>query len=234
MQVEVALKSDESHHLLNVLRVRVGQEIEVFNGEGGEGLAEVAGAGKGSIALRMLERTLCERPRVAVTLVQAVTREQKMDLVVQKAVELGALSIVPVLTEHGVVRLKPGDESSKKTGRWSQIALHAAKQCGAAWLTRISPVQRLADYLAARPAYDLFLVCALTDDARPLRDVLAGARDRKLGTIGVLVGPEGDFSADELRAIRAAGALPVSLGGTTLRSETAAVYALSVLRYELM
>lgn len=233
-QGEIQLGPEESHHLLHVLRVKPGQRVEAFNGEGEVGVAEVVAAKKGLATLRMLSRTRCTPPAYSATLILAVTREPKMDLVVQKATELGVSAVVPVLTEHGVVRVAAGAEARKKAERWAKIALGAAKQCGTAWLPRVEPVRPLADALAARPSFDLLLACLLIPEARPIREVLAEAKGHGARRIGVLVGPEGDFSQPEVRAILAAGAVPVNLGGTTLRSETAALYVLSVLRYELV
>lgn len=228
---EVVLSSDEAHHLLHVLRAKPGQRIEVFNGEGETGLAEIAAAKKGQATLRMISRSRCPPLPYSATLFLAVTREPKMDLVIQKSTELGVSAIVPVLTEHSVVRIAAA-EGRRKSERWAKIALGAAKQCGTAWVPRIEPIRPLADVLAA-PAWDLLLACLLVPEARPLREVLAEAKGRGARRIGVLVGPEGDFSQPEIRAVLAAGAMPVNLGGTTLRSETAALYALGALRYEL-
>jgi 16S rRNA (uracil1498-N3)-methyltransferase len=121
-----------------------------------------------------------------------------------------------------------------KQDRWKKIALNAAKQCGAAWLPNIAPVQTLKDFLTAHHAFGVLIVCALDKTAPPIGEVLRAARPRTVSSVGVLVGPEGDFSEAEMKSIRAAGAVPVSLGGDILRSETAAIYALSIVRYELL
>lgn len=230
-QTAVTLSEDESHHLLHVLRAKAGQKVEVFNGEGGTGLAFVEMPARGAVAIRILERSEQKRPAVPFALIQALPREQKMDLIIQKATELGASEILPVLTEHAVVHLKP-DQGEGKRERWNKIALNAAKQCGTAWLPKIAPVQALPAFLTACHKFDALLVCALDENTRPIRDAIQSIKARPVSSVGVLVGPEGDFSAAEMETIRAAGAIPVSLGGSVLRSETAAMYALSVLRYE--
>jgi 16S rRNA (uracil1498-N3)-methyltransferase len=229
----VDLSDDESHHLLHVLRVKVGQKIEVFNGEGGTGIASVETTGRDAVTVRILERAEQKRPGVQFALIQALPREQKMDLIIQKATELGASEILPVTTEHAVVQLKQ-DRSEGKRERWEKIALNAAKQCGTAWLPKISTAQSLPAFLSGHRHFDALLVCALDENTRPIRDALQSIKSRPMASVGVLVGPEGDFSAAEMESIRAAGAIPVSLGGSVLRSETAAIYALSVLRYELL
>jgi 16S rRNA (uracil1498-N3)-methyltransferase len=229
---EILLSPDESHHLLHVLRAREGQRVDVFNGEGGTGEAEILSIRKKSVALRVVSRRQTPKPDVGLVLIQALPREQKMDLIVQKATELGVDRIIPVLTEHAVVRLG-ADQAGDKKARWEKIVLNAAKQSGVAWLPTIETPRPLSDVLATHPPYDLFLVCALHEAARPLKDVLSQTPRKQPLTAAVVVGPEGDFSAAELDAIRAAGAIPVDLGGSVLRTETAALYALSVLRYEL-
>jgi 16S rRNA (uracil1498-N3)-methyltransferase len=225
----VTLGDDESHHLVHVLRAKAGQKVEVFNGEGGTGLAVVETIGRGVVAVRILERSEQKRSSVQFALIQALPREQKMDLLIQKAVELGVSAIIPVLTEHSLIRLKEGQAEKRKL-RWDKIALSAAKQCGAVWLTDIHPPESLGAFLKNRPQYDLLLACALTDDAKPLRDILKAHTDAH--AIAAAVGPEGDFSPGEMAALRAAGAVPVSFGEQVLRTETAALYILSTLKYE--
>ncbi len=231
--VDIALSDDESHHLLRVLRAKPGDKVEVFNGEGGTGVASVTAAGRGGVTVRILERAEQKRPAVRLALIQALPREQKMDLILQKAVELGASEIVPVTTENAVVHVKQ-DRSEGKRERWEKIALNAAKQCGTAWLPKIAPARTLSAFLAAERSFDTLLVCALDERTVPIRDAIQSIKSRAVSSIGVLVGPEGDFSPAEMGAIRTAGAVPVSLGDSVLRSETAAIYALSVLRYEFL
>ena len=132
-----------------------------------------------------------------------------------------------------MVRLKE-DRGAGKQDRWQKIALNAAKQCGVAWLPKIEPVQTLKDFLAVRRAFGALFVCSLDEIARPMGEAIRAVKARPVSSVGVLVGPEGDFSAAEMESIRAAGAISVSLGGSVLRTETAAIYALSVLRYEFL
>ncbi|MBU1908967.1 MAG: 16S rRNA (uracil(1498)-N(3))-methyltransferase, partial [Verrucomicrobia bacterium] len=193
----------------------------------GAGTAEVLDLDKHRAQLRPLIREQKPPPRPAVTLVQAVIREAHMDWVVQKAVELGASVIAPVWTTRGVVRAAASDNRKR---RWEAIVLNAARQSRAVWLPVVEDPVPLPDFLARRPRYDLFLVAALDQATVPLRHALAvveGAPE----SVAALVGPEGDFTADELCAAREAGALAVSLGARTLRAETAALYLLSVIRH---
>lgn len=223
---DVEASGDEGHHLARVLRVRVGDRVEIFNGRGGEGAAEVVNVAKDQVRLRVLSRAQRPASRPAVTLVQPVLREAQMDWVMQKAVELGASTVVPVWTARGVVR--PSGSANRRR-RWEAILLNAARQCRTAWLPAIEEAAELNDWLARRPP-GLLLLAALTADAVSLKQALAAgpAPDR----VAVLVGPEGDFTSGELRAAREAGAVAVTLGERTLRAETAALYLLSVLQHE--
>jgi 16S rRNA (uracil1498-N3)-methyltransferase len=223
---------DEAHHLITVLRVKPGQPIEAFDGSGRVAAAEIALIQKHRVELRVLQQREVPRPPVAITLIQAVPREQKMDLVIQKAVELGVGGIVPVLTRHSLVRIHKGEGDAKRA-RWDKIAINAAKQCGAAWLPAIAPVQPLDEFLKNIPRYDLLFACSLEPDALPFKEVLLAAKKNAARTVAFLVGPEGDLNQDERAAVRRAGARPVSFGALVLRTETAALYALSVLKYEL-
>ena len=222
---------DEAHHMLHVLRVKAGQPIEAFDGAGKTADAEIVAIQKHRVEMRVLQQRENPRPAVAITLIQAVPREQKMDLVIQKAVELGVAGIIPVLTRHSLVRIQK-DVGNAKQARWDKIAINSAKQCGSVWLPAIVPVQTFADFIKNIPRFDLLLTCSLESDARPLKEILQSVKPLAPKSIAFLVGPEGDLSQEEHADVRRAGARPVSLGGLVLRTETAALYALGVLKYE--
>lgn len=228
---EMVLAEDEAHHLRTVLRGRIGAHLTLFDGRGRSAEVELVAVDRHGARLRVLQQHTRPPPAVELVVLQGLPREQKMDLIVQKATELGASRILPVATDHAVVRLREDNEAAKR-GRWQKIALNAAKQCGSDWIPEVAPVQDLLACLGAMPRPDLFLLCSLDPDAVPLREALAAARGAAPRTIAVLVGPEGDFSARERAAARNAGARPVSLGLSILRSETAALYVLSILNYE--
>lgn len=227
----VELSLDESHHASRVLRAREGSVLHVFNGCGDTGSATVVLAGGRRVGVRITERQSHAQPALRVSLVQSVVREQKMDWIIQKATELGVAAIYPVTTAHTVVQLDAGRASSR-AARWARVALEAAKQSGNPWLPRIEPAGRLDEYLARGDSDETLLVGALAPDARPLIEVLRGLPRTPPVRVSVLIGPEGDFTADELAGMVARGAIPVGFGSTVLRAETAAVFALSALRYE--
>jgi 16S rRNA (uracil1498-N3)-methyltransferase len=229
---ELSLPPEEVHHLRTVMRERIGASIVAFDGAGRSADCEIIEMNRRHARLRVIQQHVHPRPEPEFTLVQGLPREQKMDLLIQKATELGALSIRPVRTDHSVVRLREDHEESKR-GRWQRIALNAAKQCGANWVPIVEPVRPLLACLAEMPRVDLLLVCSLEPDAQPLREVLQAARETRPRSVAALVGPEGDFSARERAAARNAGGRAVRLGDSILRSETAALFVLSVLSYEL-
>jgi len=228
---QMELADEEVHHLHTVMRARVGFRVTLFDGRGRSAEAEILQIERHHARLRVLQQHDQPVPAVELVLIQGIPREQKMDLVVQKATELGVTRILPVQTDHAVMRLRADNEAAKRE-RWQKIALNAAKQCGSDWLPDVAPVQDLAACLSTMPRVDLFLVCSLEADARPLREIIEQARGAQPRSLAVLVGPEGDLSARERAAARNAGARSASLGSSVLRSETAALYVLSVLTYE--
>ncbi len=226
------LSAAEAHHALNVLRLKVGDTLNVFDGRGHEAQARVAEISKDSVRLAILQHSSTPALPFRITLAQAIPKKS-MDLIVQKATELGVAVIVPLASERTLVKL---DDDSKKMDRWREIALESCKQCGNNWLPEIQPPQKAHSFLASLPEYDLKLIASLQPDTKPLKTILSGAQT--LGHTGnpsvlLLIGPEGDFTPAELNLAKSAGCLPLSLGPLVLRAETAAIYALSILHHEL-
>lgn len=227
----MVLEGEEAHHLLHVLRGKVGDQVTVIDGAGREALSEVVEASRKEARIKVIQQNQSPPPAVEITLIQALPREQRMDLILQKATEFGIRRIVPVVSDNAVVRIKPGEDAGKRE-RWNKIALSAAKQSGSLWLPEIQPVTGLLDYLTAMPRYDVWLTCSLEADTLPLKQVIETARANQPKSIAFLIGPEGDLSSREYAAARNAGARMVSLGPRVLRSETAALYVLGILHYE--
>lgn len=227
------LVGDEAHHLLHVVKGKVDESVVLMDGRGRQAVARIVETTRREARLSVQRQMTKATPVPEITLIQAVPREQKMDLIVQKATELGVRHIVPVISDQGVVRLKEGEDASK-LDRWSKIVLSAAKQSGCFWMPEIHPVRPLLDFLSAMPRFDLLMVCALDPDTRPIKEVIEAARSLRPRRIAFLIGPEGDLTSRERAAARNAGARMVSLGGQVLRSETAALYVTSILQYEFM
>lgn len=224
------LTGDEAKHAAQVLRLRRGDRLTVFDGCGRSAAAEVTEVGRSEIRLVLGEISL--RPPLApeIVLAQAVPKGKTMDLIVQKAVELGVTSIQPLITRHTVVQVGD-DDASRKSAKWQRVALEACKQCGQDLLPEVLPVREFGDWLSDA-AGDLKIIASLVPGARPLREILRGAGAPRQATL--LIGPEGDFSAAESAAAVAAGFQPASLGAIVLRAETAAFFGISALRYEFM
>jgi 16S rRNA (uracil1498-N3)-methyltransferase len=231
----LTLTGREAYHGLRVLRVRLGEKVGVLDGEGHRYLCEVESTSKDAIRLRVLERTFVEPLPYRITLVQAIPKGKIFDAIVQKATELGAFRIVPLFTDRVVTQLD--DEKSEiKVEHWRTVAVEAIKQCGSPWLPRVEVPISMKDLVAREEPFDLSFVASLQSDSRHPREWLnkyQGMQKRRPTSICVWVGPEGDFTAEEIDAAKSVGALPISLGPLVLRSETAAIYCLSVLNYEL-
>src|SRR5882762_10038519 len=232
----LSLRGPEAHHARDVLRMKRGDRAVVFNGRGREVTAEIVDLAKSEIHLRKLHESETPPLRCRLTLGQAIPKGKNMDLIVQKAVEIGAVEIAPLISERTIVDLD-AKEAEQKREKWQQIAIEAAKQCGQNWLPAVRTPQKLKDFFSHTGAVDLRLIGSLQRDAVHLKKILSDYAeqhgDRPKGVL-MMVGPEGDFTPAELALAKSHGCLPITLGPIILRVETAAIYCLSILSYELM
>jgi 16S rRNA (uracil1498-N3)-methyltransferase len=231
----VMLTGREAHHGLRVLRIRKGDEVTLLDGKGHIYFCEVSDTGRDAIRLEMRQKTFVEPSPYRITLVQAIPKGKIFDSIVQKATELGVFRVIPLLSARVITQLEH-PKSENRAEHWRAVAIEAIKQCGSAWLPEIEAPVSPQGLLSRRESFDLFFIASLGGGARHPREWFCEfqkARNRKPGSICVWVGPEGDFSPDEIAAAKAAGAVPITLGRLVLRSETAAMYCLSVLQYEL-
>lgn len=224
------ITGDEARHLSQVLRIKPGETITVFDGLGRRAQAEVLTVSRDHVSLKPGDAQTPPPPLPAITLAQAIPKGKNMDLIVQKAVELGIARIQPLVTKNTIVQ--PGEGKSDK---WRRTALEACKQCGQDTLPQIAdplPFERWLNSGAGVPpaASSLQLIASLAPGAKPLREILRAHPGTTAATL--LVGPEGDFTPEETAAAQDAGFLPVSLGSIVLRVETATLFCLSALRYE--
>ena len=229
------LTGDEAHHAVRVLRLQTGERVTVLDGAGHQLICEVRESTKHSLTLTVLHKGFSPPLPCQITLLQAVPKAKAMDYIVQKATELGAARIVPILSERTIVHLD-GADAGDKAEKWQHIAIESIKQCGSPWLTRIEQPVTLRNFLAQPEKCDLPLIASLQDGSRHPREFIQQFREnhnRLPVTACVWIGPEGDFSPAELEVIKSEGTLPITLGCLVLRSDTAAVYSLSVLNYEL-
>jgi 16S rRNA (uracil1498-N3)-methyltransferase len=223
------LGSEDSHHCADVLRLQIGDRVTLFDGAGSVADAVLTEVHRKHCRVTIGERSITPPLKCAITLAQAIPKGKNMDLILQKAVELGASTIVPLLTRRTVVRLDEED-GSRKQERWQQIALEACKQCGRNQVPLVTHPCSLEEFLK-QSREGLLLLASLQPGAVSIKEALAKTPNHQAVT--VLVGPEGDFTPEESAAALASGAIPVTLGPMILRAETAALYCLSVLGHEL-
>jgi 16S rRNA (uracil1498-N3)-methyltransferase len=282
----LVLRGAEAHHASDVLRMKHGDKAVLFNGRGREITAEIVDLARDEIRFRKLHQAETPPLRCRITLGQAIPKGKNMDLIVQKAVEIGASEIAPLISERTIVDIDQ-KEATRKQAKWQQVAIEAAKQCGQNWLPqidaprklkdffaqfpvetgslrdesarsaigRIRPTGELADVSPAKPSppqpqkrsglslqknesqFDFRLIGSLQSDAQHLKKILADyqSEHRHLpASVLMLIGPEGDFTPAELALAKSQGCSPITLGPIILRVETAAIYCLSVLSYELL
>ena len=188
-----------------------------------------------ALTLSVSLKNFVAAPPCAITLLVGLPKGKIIENIIQKAVELGVRRVVPILSDRVVMNLDD-DDAQKKRDKWQTVAIEAIKQCGAAWLPKIEPPVTIERFLERRERFDLSLVGSLQKERRHPREVLRefeSKQKRLPQSVSVWIGPEGDFSLNELATIQNSGALPVSLGRLVLRVETAAIYCLSFLNYEL-
>jgi len=225
----ITLAGGAATHVTRVLRLRAGEALTLFDGRGGEYAALIEQGGKTVKVAVGGHRALERESTLAITLAQGVSRGERMDLVVQKATELGVARLQPLLTERSVVRLD-AQQAQRRLSHWRAIAIGACEQCGRNRLPEIADPRTLSQLLGAAAAHD-------AADSAGLRLLLSPAAQRRIGdfegplrAVTVLIGPEGGLTERELQAGLAAGFVAVRLGPRVLRTETAAIAAITLLQ----
>lgn len=231
-----ALTGAEAHHAADVVRVREGEAVVVFDGRGNEQAAKVAAIGRDRVDLTPGPVAKSPPLRCRISLGQAIPKGKNMDLIVQKATELGAAAIFPMLSERVIVRIER-EEAESKREKWQRVAIEACKQSGQNFLPEVTLPMTMEALLASRFSdHDLVIIASLQPGSRHLKALLeehTSMRGKSPSSVLMLVGPEGDFTPAEINRALGAGAQPMSLGPIVLRTETAALYSLSVLAHEL-
>jgi 16S rRNA (uracil1498-N3)-methyltransferase len=225
-QSSTFLDEEESRHASQVLRLRIGDEIEVFDGAGRRATAEITATAKNQVQVQLAtaEQSMPTQPRI--TLVQAIPKGKTFEWIIEKAVELGVSEVIPLISRHTVVQYD-ASEAAKKTAKWQRVALESCKQCGQDHLPIIREPISWASWISSVHR-GLCIMASLAEGAGRLR--LLMEKHQPITEATILIGPEGDFSAEETSQALAHGFQPVTLGRIILRAETAAIFALSSLR----
>lgn len=220
---ECVLTSSAAHHVRDVLRLERNAELVLFNGRGGEFEAQLLSVSRSEVrALLGAWRSGINESPLSVTLVQSISRGERMDYTLQKAVELGVRHIAPITSARTVVRLD-AMRQDKRLDHWRGIVRHAAEQSGRTVLPEVATVQSLVSWLAGAAAMRTFML-------DPRANGSLAAQSPPTLPVAILAGPEGGFSEDEREQMAQAGVLAVRLGPRVLRTETAALCALSILQ----
>ena len=227
----IEITGDDAHHLMHVMRAKEGQEVIVVDAENQVARMAMSAFREGAVTLTLQERLAADTESpIGLVLAQCLLKADKMDLVVQKAVELGAVGVIPVRSQNCVVRYD-AKKAAARRDRWQKIANEAAKQCGRTALLSVAAVTDLNDFLqqnAAAAESELIFFYENEQD-QTVKSYLSQVQAKR---IVLLVGPEGGFSLDEATAVAAASGHSVTLGPRILRAETAALTALAVVQYE--
>lgn len=228
----IFVEGSDVNHMKNVLRMRVGEEVTVSDGNNLQYLCEVDRYEDSEAVLRIVEEKGVDTELSSkIYLFQGLPKQDKMELIVQKAVELGAYQVVPVATKRCVVKLDD-KKAKKKVERWQQIAESAAKQAGRGYIPEVSGVMSFKEALAFAKNLDVVLIpYELAEGMKETRKIIASIEPGQ--SVGIFIGPEGGFEKEEVELAIAQGAKSITLGKRILRTETAGLTTLSVLMFHL-
>lgn len=235
------MSGEDVRHIAAVLRMKTGDELLLCDGAGAEYAVKITRIDRAEITTEILSRSTQVLWKPRIILGQGIPKSDKMDLIVQKATELGASAIVPLMTERTIVKVRDGE---KRIERWRKIAREAAMQSNRPDIPRIEPIRSFQDFIRSPhprpvsvapevpvPGSHTLRLIPWEEGTEPIKNILRKSPDAR--EVIVLVGPEGGFSRAEADAAREQGFHAVSLGQTILRTETAAIAALSMIGYEL-
>ena len=222
------IDSSESHHIIHVKRLKIGDSIIVFNGTGDEFEAEIEDIEDNRVNVRInQQKTISKENIVEIDIAFAIPKGKRSHLLIQKCTELGVHKLIPINYARSVVKLK--DDCSVKIEKWQKIAIEASKQCGRNTITEIGNVVDFDNILNTSDSYDLPLFACSQSDSDNLKNTLQ--EHPKPNNILSFIGPEGGFTSHEIEMAKRAGCKSVSLGSQILRIETAAIAVSAILSY---
>lgn len=231
-ETEIYVTGQDVNHMKNVLRMKIGEQVEISDGNNKKYLCEVSAYEEEQAVLRILEiREADTELKSRLYLFQGLPKNDKMELIVQKAVELGAYEVIPVSMKRCVVKLD-AKKAAKKVERWNSISESAAKQAGRSIIPKVSDIVSYREALERAEQLDVVLVPyeleeGMAETKKLLHQIHPGQ------SVGIFIGPEGGFEREEVEQAIEAGAHPVTLGRRILRTETAGFTMLSILMFEL-
>ncbi|HTG00730.1 MAG TPA: 16S rRNA (uracil(1498)-N(3))-methyltransferase [Nitrospirota bacterium] len=227
-QTRIVITGEDVRHIALVLRMKAGDELLLCDGRGAEFRVKITAVERARIVTEVTSRSRAEIREPRIALFQGLPKSDKMDLIVQKATELGVSFIVPLITERTIVKIR---DEEKRVGRWQKIAREAAMQSSRLDIPRVEPVTGFKDFLRTLNSEPrTLLLLPWEEGGAPIRDVLTGNADARY--VSLFIGPEGGFSSAEVSAAGVSGFHIVSLGPNILRTETAAIAALAIIGYE--
>ncbi len=232
MEDRIFVEGSDVNHMKHVLRMRTGEQVRISDGNNLTYLCEIAGYEEDRAVLAIRERELSDVELPSrIYLFQGLPKQDKMELIVQKAVELGVYEVIPVATKRAVVKLDE-KRAKKKVERWQEIARSAAKQAGRGYIPEVKNVMSYGEALRYSESLDVVLIpYELAEGRKETKAVIESIRSGQ--SIGIYIGPEGGFEKAEVEDAIAAGAKAITLGKRILRTETAGLTTLSILMFHL-
>ena len=224
----IRISESERHHLLNVLRLKADDRIEVFDGEGNRYIASLCDTRIDPLQAKILQHQFHPHTSPYITLFQALPKFDKMDLIVQKTTEIGVNHIAPMICQRSIPK---SVVHQKRTVRWQRIANEAAKQCRRPHFVHVMAPQRLEECLGKVDHLDLLILLWEGEKRQRLKEILRNHGETK--SVGLFVGPEGGFTEEEVGLALEKGCVPATLGDNILRTETAAIVSVASVMYEL-
>lgn len=228
----IEITGSDVNHMKNVLRMRTGEQLEISDGNNKKYLCEIESLEADKVTARILEEREAENELPSkIYLFQGLPKSDKMELIIQKAVELGVWEVIPVATKRAVVKLDQ-KKAAKKRERWSGISESAAKQAGRNVIPEIKQVMNFQEALSYAKSLDVLLIpYELAEGMQDTKERIQAIQPGQ--SVGIFIGPEGGFEQEEVKLAMEAGAYPITLGRRILRTETAGMTMLSVLMYHL-
>ena len=227
----IEIFSDEAKHILNVMRMEIGDTLTICDGQSNDYLCRICETGKNCLKAKIEETTKSEsEPKTKITLYQGLPKSDKMELIIQKCVEIGVCRIVPVITERAVVKIEKGAKEDKKTERWQKIAESAAKQSGRGIIPTVERPMKFKDAIEEAVKNGEAIIPYENEKDTGLKEFV---KNSKAENIGIFIGPEGGFDTKEIEFAVENGVMSVTLGKRILRTETAGIVTSAIVLYEL-